>query len=98
MHAAGTAMAEAVPGRHGAPSFARGWRLSVATTLVAAICALTVPAAARAHRPRVVALGDSLTSGRGIGQGLAYPAVLQDRLRENGYDYEVVNAGVSGDT
>jgi len=56
------------------------------------------PAAARDAPPRIVALGDSLTSGRGIGKDLAYPAVLQDRLRENGYDYEVVNAGVSGDT
>jgi len=73
----------------------------LATTLfcLALATALGGPVvAARQASPRIVALGDSLTSGRGIGRDLAYPAVLQERLRENGYDYEVVNAGVSGDT
>jgi acyl-CoA thioesterase-1 len=62
------------------------------------IAALAVPAAARDNAPRIVALGDSLTSGRGIGKDDAYPAVLQERLEDNGYTYQVVNAGVSGDT
>jgi acyl-CoA thioesterase I len=48
--------------------------------------------------PRIVALGDSLTSGRGIGKDEAYPAVLQGHLEDRGYRYQVVNAGVSGDT
>jgi acyl-CoA thioesterase-1 len=47
---------------------------------------------------QIVALGDSLTAGYGIGTGAAYPAALQRRLDENGYEYTVVNAGVSGDT
>lgn len=46
----------------------------------------------------VVAFGDSLTAGLGIGLDEAYPAVLQNLLDEEGYPYEVVNAGVSGDT
>jgi acyl-CoA thioesterase-1 len=45
-----------------------------------------------------VALGDSLTAGYGIGLDEAYPALLQDRLDSEGYEFEVVNAGVSGDT
>jgi acyl-CoA thioesterase-1 len=49
-------------------------------------------------RPRIVAFGDSLTSGHGIGASQAYPAILQKRIDEAGLDYEVVNAGVSGDT
>ena len=48
--------------------------------------------------PRIVAFGDSLTSGHGIGKELAYPAVLQERLEAAGFAYEMVNAGVSGDT
>jgi len=60
--------------------------------------AMAGPAAARESAPRIVALGDSLTSGRGIGKAEAYPAVLQDRLENAGYEYQVVNAGVSGDT
>src|SRR5262249_41613346 len=48
--------------------------------------------------PRIVALGDSLTSGHGIGRELAFPAVLQEKLTAAGFDFQVVNAGVSGDT
>jgi acyl-CoA thioesterase-1 len=66
--------------------------------LFVSACALASPVTARERPPRVVAFGDSLTSGRGIGKARAYPAVLQELLTENGYDYEVVNAGVSGDT
>jgi acyl-CoA thioesterase-1 len=62
------------------------------------IAALAAPVTARDNAPRIVALGDSLTSGRGIGKDDAYPAVLQERLEDNGYAYQVVNAGVSGDT
>jgi len=51
-----------------------------------------------APRPRIVVLGDSLASGRGIDSSQAFPAVLQQRLEDAGFEYEVVNAGVSGDT
>jgi acyl-CoA thioesterase I len=58
-----------------------------------------VPAASTAAtRPRIVALGDSLTAGLGIDPADAYPALLQRRLDDAGLSYEVVNAGVSGDT
>jgi acyl-CoA thioesterase-1 len=66
--------------------------------VLATATALGLSAAAREEQPRIVVLGDSLTSGRGIGNAQAYPAVLQRRLDEGGYAYEVVNAGVSGDT
>lgn len=49
-------------------------------------------------RPKIVALGDSLTAGYGLLEMQAYPALLQKKLEEDGYDWEVVNAGVSGDT
>jgi len=49
--------------------------------------------------PRVlVALGDSLTAGFGVGKDEAWPALVEERLRAEGYPYRVVNAGVSGDT
>lgn len=53
---------------------------------------------ARTARPRVVALGDSLTAGLGLPSGLAYPAILQRRIDAEGLPYEVINGGVSGDT
>ena len=54
--------------------------------------------AAAASRPRVVALGDSLTAGLGLPPEQAWPALVQRRIDEAGLDVEVVNAGVSGDT
>jgi acyl-CoA thioesterase-1 len=43
-------------------------------------------------------LGDSLTAGLGLPIAAAYPSLLQQRLKADGLDLEVVNAGVSGDT
>jgi acyl-CoA thioesterase-1 len=63
-----------------------------------------VLASGAAGRPRaadtlkIVALGDSLTSGHGIGKSQAYPAVLERSLREANLPFTVVNHGVSGDT
>ena len=62
-----------------------------------------VPADSRASTPfgrgpRIVVLGDSLTAGLGLAPEQAYPALLQKRLDAAGLKYEVVNAGVSGDT
>jgi acyl-CoA thioesterase-1 len=48
--------------------------------------------------PRIVILGDSLTAGLGLPGPQAYPALLQERLKGDGLNYAVVNAGVSGDT
>ena len=53
----------------------------------------------RADRgPLIVALGDSLTAGLGLEVEEAYPALLEQRLRDEGIAVTVVNAGVSGDT
>lgn len=46
----------------------------------------------------IVALGDSLTAGLGLGPRQALPAVLQGLLKAKGYQVEIQNAGVSGDT
>lgn len=48
--------------------------------------------------PRIVVLGDSLSAGLGLLEAQAYPALLQQKLDTEGYKWEVVNAGVSGDT
>jgi acyl-CoA thioesterase-1 len=54
--------------------------------------------AAEMTRPRVVFLGDSLTAGYGLAREQAVPALIQARMDREGFDYEVINAGVSGDT
>jgi acyl-CoA thioesterase-1 len=49
-------------------------------------------------RPRIVALGDSLTAGLGVSADESYPSQLQRSLDRLRYRYRVINAGVSGDT
>jgi acyl-CoA thioesterase-1 len=56
------------------------------------------PDSDRSGQRKIIAFGDSLTAGYGIGFDEAYPAALQRLLDAEGYSYEVVNAGVSGDT
>lgn len=56
------------------------------------------PPVIKDDRPKIVAFGDSLTAGFGLSEQESYPYLLQKRLEADGYDYEVVNAGVSGDT
>jgi acyl-CoA thioesterase-1 len=52
-----------------------------------------------ASRPKIVVLGDSLTAGLGlVSETQSYPALLQQKLKAGGYDWEIANAGVSGDT
>jgi acyl-CoA thioesterase-1 len=46
----------------------------------------------------IVFFGDSLTAGYGLSTAQAFPAVVQQVLNDNGFDYEVVNAGLSGET
>ncbi len=46
----------------------------------------------------MVFLGDSLTAGLGLAEEQAFPALVRERLVEDGIPVRVVNAGVSGDT
>ncbi len=46
----------------------------------------------------ILALGDSLFTGYGLGEGDSYPARLERALRSRGINARIANAGVSGDT
>ena len=65
--------------------------------LVVVLVSIPTPPALAVDRV-IVALGDSLTAGLGVAADQAYPALLEQRLRREGFAYRVVNAGVSGDT
>jgi len=57
------------------------------------------PAAAPNDRSlKIVALGDSLTSGHRLPRGDAYPALIEQALEDAGLPFDVVNHGVDGDT
>ena len=62
-------------------------------------CAAVAGAARAAGSGPIVVLGDSLSSGYGLGRDeQSWVAMLRQRLRGEGYGYEVVNASISGDT
>jgi acyl-CoA thioesterase-1 len=85
---------------------------SVLMSLVCASCGQPETALATARRsspstsvqpqtsrlPRIVFLGDSLTAGYGLAKEESVPSLIAAHLRADGYAYDVVNAGVSGDT
>ena len=48
--------------------------------------------------PSVLVFGDSLSAGYGIDVDQSWPALLQSRLAEEGYEHTVVNASISGET
>lgn len=66
---------------------------------LAAIALMAVTLApAQAQPVRILAFGDSLTAGAGIAAEDSLPAQLKRRLSADGFDVEVVQGGVSGDT
>jgi len=74
------------------------WRLRVQAVALALILAGAPLRQADSRPLRLVALGDSLSAGLGLPPGQAFPDRLQASLRAKGWDVDVVNAGVSGDT
>ena len=59
----------------------------------------SVPAALPAgDTPTIVFLGTSITAGLGLDPEQAYPAIIQGKLDSAGLRYQVINAGVSGET
>jgi acyl-CoA thioesterase-1 len=68
------------------------WLLLAGTPIVAA-------ANSEAPRaPALLVLGDSISAGYGLTSGEGWVALLQARLKAQGYGYRVVNASVSGET
>jgi acyl-CoA thioesterase-1 len=51
-----------------------------------------------AAEPTILFLGTSITAGLGLDPDSAYPALIQRKLDSAGLQYEVVNAGVSGES
>jgi acyl-CoA thioesterase-1 len=82
------------------PSIARlGTALRRALPLLMALAVVSASAAESRQESRTILfLGDSLTAGYGLSPEEAFPSLIADRLRERDLPFEVVNAGVPGDT
>ncbi len=72
-------------------------RQAIKLMTAASLIPLATPASAE-QAFSIVAFGDSLTAGYGLAREDAFTTRLEQRLKANGLNVEVVNAGVSGDT
>jgi acyl-CoA thioesterase-1 len=74
------------------------------STLLVLLCCWLLPALAigadletKPH-PTILVMGDSLSAGFGLDQSRGWVNLLQTRLTANHYDYQVINASISGET
>jgi len=91
---------EPLTGRRDAPTL--GQVVSAATlvnVLTIAILLLSATFSTASEKPiRILAFGDSLTSGYGVRPKDAFPNQLQKALKARGHNITVINGGVAGDT
>lgn len=66
--------------------------------IVCAIALLLVSNVSFQEKRTVVFFGDSITAGYGIALESAFPALIQQRVDSLGMNYQVINAGLSGET
>jgi acyl-CoA thioesterase-1 len=74
--------------------------------LLTALSAWLLPAAVSAQsavaspagKPAIVVFGDSLSAAYGLRQGAGWPSLLQERLNQKKFNYNVVNLSISGET
>jgi acyl-CoA thioesterase-1 len=71
----------------------RPWRVAVVLSCLFVLCA-----SAAGGAERIVVVGDSLSSGYGLGDAPSWVTILEDHLARQAYEYEVVNASIAGDT
>jgi acyl-CoA thioesterase I len=77
------------------------WRFGVIVgyVMTMVIClGITVGAQEKEEKRTVLFLGDSLTAGYGLDEERAFPTVVQAKIDSLGMPFEVVNAGLSGET
>jgi acyl-CoA thioesterase-1 len=55
-------------------------------------------AAGGTDTPTILIFGDSLSAGYGLEVDQTWVSLLQQRLKEQGYEHKVINASISGDT
>ncbi len=78
-----------------------GWRKLALAVCVTTLLPAMVPATAsmaRAATPAILVLGDSLSAEYGLARDAGWVKLMEARLRAERFDYNVVNASISGET
>lgn len=52
----------------------------------------------KSNKKRIMFFGNSLTAGYGLEEGEDFPSIIRNRIDSLGMDYDVINAGLSGET
>ena len=56
------------------------------------------PETTTSSKKNIMFFGDSLTAGYGLDEEESYPSLIQNRIDSLGLSYQVINAGLSGET
>ncbi len=75
-----------------------GMNSSAMRSILLFLLLVIVPAPASHAARTILILGDSISAGYGLAQGEGWVALLEQRLRRDKLDYNVVNASISGET
>lgn len=59
---------------------------------------VSLPITAIAKNPKILIYGDSLSASYGLAQQQGWPTILKNKLADNHYQYDVINASISGET
>lgn len=66
------------------------------TSMVTILSAITTQSFAQ--KKSILCFGNSLTAGYGLAKEESWPMIIQDKLNNEAYDYEVLQSGLSGET
>lgn len=72
--------------------------LSISLFLLVLAVSMNVHADAKKDTTTVLFLGDSITAGLGVGEDNAFPAIIQHKVDSLGWNVDIINAGLSGET
>jgi acyl-CoA thioesterase-1 len=73
-------------------------RAALLAVVLSVFAYMTAPVFADTDRPVILVFGDSLSAGYGIDVRNGWVALLDRKLAAQGYEYQVVNASISGET
>src|SRR4051812_8133679 len=74
------------------------WRLALIFAVTGMLASAIANEAPNSQPRTILVLGDSLAAGYGVDPGESYPSLLRKKIKEAGWNFLVINAGLSGDT
>lgn len=67
-------------------------------TFITIFCTSILFISFNTEKTTILFYGDSITAGYGLSQEQAFPAIIEKQLNQDSENYEIINAGLSGET